>query len=238
MRSIGSSPLVPNNRLLSALPRTEYDLLLAHLQRVHLARGKVLYNTGDVVRYGYFPLTGMISLLSLNHNGETIELGVVGNEGFVGIPSILRSNTSPYRVVVQIPADVLVVRAEVLSREFNQGGHLQDLLLRFVHALLVQISQSAVCNHFHRTQARLSRWLLISRDRVNSNTVYLTQEFLSQMLGVPRTGVTAAARTLQESRLITYSRGKITILDPKGLELRACECYRIITEEMDDLLAA
>ena len=238
MRSIGSSQLVPNNRLLSALPRTEYERLLAHLQRVHLARGKVLYNTGDVVRHGYFPLTGMISLLSMNHNGETIELGVVGNEGFVGIPSILRSNTSPYRVVVQIPADVMVIRAEVLRREFNRGEHLQDLLLRFVHALLVQISQSAICNHFHRTQARLSRWLLISRDRAKSNTLYLTQEYLSQMLGVPRTGVTVAAGTLQESRLITYSRGKITILDPKGLETRACECYKIITEEINDLLAA
>ncbi len=238
MRSIGSSQIAPNNRLLSALPRTEYELLLAHSQRVHLARGKVLYNTGDVVRHGYFPLTGMISLLSLNHNGESIELGVVGNEGFVGIPSILRSNTSPYRVVVQIPADVMVVRAEVLRREFNRGEHLQDLLLRFVHALLVQISQSATCNHFHRTQARLSRWLLISRDRAKSNTLYLTQEFLSQMLGVPRPGVTVAAGTLQESRLITYSRGKITILDPKGLETRACECYKIITEEIDHLLAA
>lgn len=238
MPTIGSSQLVPNNRLLSALPRTEYELLLAHLQRVHFARGKVLYNPRDVVRYGYFPLTGMISLLSLNHNGETIELGAVGNEGFVGISSFLRSNTSPYKAVVQIPADVLVIRAEVLRREFNQGGHLQDLLLRFVHALIVQISQSAICNHFHRTQARLSRWLLISRDRANSNTLHLTQEFLSQMLGVPRTGVTVAAAALQESRLITYSRGKITILDPTGLELRACECYRIITEEIDDLLAA
>lgn len=238
MRSIGSSQLTPDNRLLSALARAEYEPLRAHLQRAHLARGTVLYNTGDVVRQGYFPLTGMISLLSLNHGGETIELGAVGNEGFVGIPTILRNNTSPYRVVVQIPADVLVIRAEALRREFNRGAHLQDLLLRFVHALLVQISQSAVCNHFHRTQARLSRWLLISRDRAHSNTIYLTQEFLSQMLGVPRTGVTAAARTLQESRLITYSRGKITILDPGGLEARACECYRIITEEINDLLAA
>lgn len=238
MRTIGSSQLVSTNRLLSALPRTEYELLRSHLQRVHFARGKVLYNPRDAVRYGYFPLTGMISLLSLNHNGETIELGAVGNEGFVGVSSFLRSNTSPYRVVVQIPADVMVIRAEVLRREFNRGGHLQDLLLRFVHALVVQISQSAICNHFHHTQARLARWLLVSRDRAKSDTLHLTQEFLSQMLGVPRTGVTVAAGALQESRLITYSRGKITILDPKGLGLRACECYRIITEEIDDLLAA
>jgi CRP-like cAMP-binding protein len=117
MRSIGSSQLAPNNRLLSALPRTEYELLLVHLQRVHLARGKVLYNTGDVVRHGYFPLTGMISLLSLNHNGETIELGAVGNEGFVGIPPILRSNTSPYTVVVQIPTEEEIDISVALTKQ-------------------------------------------------------------------------------------------------------------------------
>jgi CRP-like cAMP-binding protein len=229
---------VLNNRLLSALPNAVYEPLLAHLQRAHLARGKVLYNTGDVVRYAYFPLNGMISLLSLNKDGDSIELGMVGNEGLVGIPSILRNNTSPYRVVVQLPSDVMMIRSEVLKREFNRSAQLQDLLLRFLHVLLVQISQSAVCNHFHRTEARLSRWLLISRDRAKSNTLYLTQEFLAQMLGTPRTGVTLAAGALQEIRLINYSRGKITILDPEGLEMRACECYKIITEEIEDLLAA
>lgn len=226
------------NRLLSALPPAEYARLQPHLERVQLDRGRALYHAGDAVRHAYFLTGGMASLLSTTERGETIEVAIVGSEGLAGLAAVLGTHETPYGCVVQLPAEALRVRADVLRAEFDRGGRLRELLLSYTHALLCQIGQSAVCNRFHTTEQRLCRWLLVSHDRARSDTVELTQEFLSQMLGAPRTGVTAAAVPLQDAGLIRYRRGRITILNRQRLEAAACECYRIIRRDLGRLLAA
>jgi CRP-like cAMP-binding protein len=217
-----------SNRLLAALPREEYARLSPHLELVRLTPGKILYNAGQVVRHAYFPKAGMACLLSTTESGRTIEVAMIGDEGMVGVPLILRSIAAPYQVMVQLAGHAMRVRGEVLREEFNRGGRLQDLLLRYTHTLLVQIAQSAACNAFHTVEERLCRWLLVSQDRVRAETVHLTQEFLSHMLGVPRTTVTMVARSIHMRGLIGYSRGKVTILDRVGLEAASCECYRLV----------
>jgi CRP-like cAMP-binding protein len=231
-------PLTIGNRLLSALNREEYERLLPHLERVQLNQGRVITEATDHVRHAYFLTSGMISLLSITEAGETIEVAMIGNEGMLGIPIILKVNISPYRTMVQIPGDALRIKADALSREFARCGQLHELLLKFTHALVTQISQSAVCNHFHKTEARLSRWLLIAQDRARSDSFMLTQEALSHMLGAPRTGVTRAAVKLQDQGLISYRRGRIKILDQKNLESVSCECYEIVKHQIDQFLAA
>jgi CRP-like cAMP-binding protein len=225
------------NRLLAALPKEEYERLLPQLEPVYLANRKILYNAGDFVRYAYFPNDGMVSLLSMTQDGSTTEVAMVGNEGMVGLPIILRSHKTPYQMMVQITVEsALRVRAVELRNEFNRGGKLHDLLLQYTHVVLTQITQSASCNRFHTVEERLARWLLIARDRVNSNTVRFTQETISHTLGAQRTGITMAAVTLQKRNLIAYSRGRINILDPEGLQSMACECYQVIKEEFDNFL--
>lgn len=226
------------NLVLAALPRSEYERLRPFLQTVKLAQGKVLYNAGDTIRHVYFLKGGMASLLSLTEDGSSVEVGMMGNEGMVGIPVILRMGTAPYQVVVQLSANAERLRSDVLHTEFNRGGRLQDLLLHYMHTLLTQISQSAACNRFHTVEERLCRWLLISRDRIQTEYIPLTQEFLSQMMGSPRTSVTAIAGNLQRAGLIRYSRGKVRIIDQPGLEAASCECYRIVREEISHYLAA
>lgn len=226
------------NRILTTLPQEEYERLLPNLSPVRFPQGRVLWNMGDTVGHAFFPLSGMVSLLSVAENGSTIEVGMIGNEGLAGISSILRYNTAPYKVMVQLPVTAMRIRTEVLKQEFNRGGRLQDLLLRYTHVLLTQVSQSAACNRFHTTEKRLCRWLLIGRDRINSDTIHFTQEFLSHMLGVPRTSVTAIAAKIQRLGLISYGRGKIKILDARGLEQFSCECYRIVRDDMEHYLVA
>lgn len=227
-----------DNRLLAALPREEYARLSPHLELVRLTPGQTIYHMGDTVRHAYFPKGGMLSLLSTTESGRTIEVGMIGNEGMAGIPVVLQTCVAPYQVIVQLPCNALRIRGEALSEEFNRGGRLQSLLLRFTHTLLTQIAQTAACNQFHNVEKRLSRWLLVSRDRVQTDTINLTQEFLSYMLGVPRTSVTTVARALQGRGLIRYSRGKIVIIDRAGVEAASCECYRLVREGIRDLLAA
>lgn len=226
------------NRLLACLKRQEYEHLLPHLEPVHLAKGRTIYEIDDSIQHAYFPEGGMLSLLSITESGGTIEVGMIGNEGMVGIPSILGVNRTPYQVIVQIAGDALRIRSGALREAFNRGGQFQDLLLRYTHSLLSQISQSVVCNHFHTVEERLCRWLLVTANRVESDTFHLTQEFLSYMLGVPRTSITMIAGTLQAKKLIRYSRGKIQLLDQRGLEEIACECYRIIIEGFEQALVA
>ncbi|HEY0005396.1 MAG TPA: Crp/Fnr family transcriptional regulator [Pyrinomonadaceae bacterium] len=226
------------NRILAALSRQEYAYLFSRLQPVYLSRGKVLYDFADPFSYAYFLTNGMVSLLSITEDGSTTQVSMVGNEGIVGVASVLKVNKAPYRIIVQIPGQALRVRTDVLCSEFNRSGQLQDLMLRYLHALLTQISQSAACNRFHTIEERLCRWLLISHDRVKANMLQLTQETLSHMVGASRTNVTIAANNLKKSGLITYSRGNIEILDRVGLESASCECYRIITEEIGYLCAA
>lgn len=226
------------NTILSSLPRDEYQRLLPRLKPVHIPPGRVLWDVGDQIDAAYFPLDGMISLLSTSEDGSTIEVGMISSEGLAGISALLRLRTAPYRLMAQLPTNALKIRIDALADEFSRGGRLQDALLRYTHTLLTQVSQSAACNRFHSTEERLCRWLLISRDRVKSDTVPLTQEFISHMLGVPRTSVTMIACKLQRMGLIRYSRGRIRILDGRGLENHSCECYRIVTEEFTRYLAA
>jgi CRP-like cAMP-binding protein len=226
------------NNLLASLPREEYEHLLPHLELIRLAPGKILYNAGEVIRHAYFPLSGMICLLATTEDGRTIEIGMIGNEGMSGIPIILKTSIAPYQIMVQLAANAARIRADKLREEFSRGGQLQDMLLRYAHTLLTQIAQSAACNRFHTTEERLCRWLLVSRDRVHSDTIHLTQEFLSYMLGVPRTSVTMIASALQKEGSIRYSRGKIFIIDRQRLEAASCECYRLVTDEISNYLAA
>lgn len=227
-----------NNHILSALPRTEYERLYPYLEPVRLPQHKILYVAGDVVRYCYFLLGGMVSLISTTESGRAIEVAMIGNEGMAGIPIVLESNTCPYQVIVQLTGNAMRVKAEAIRATIKQGGSLQSLLLRYAYTVLTQITQSAACASFHLVEARMCRWLLISRDRAHSDTLQLTQEFLSYMLGVPRTSVTTIAVKLQKAGLIRYSRGKIQILDPQGLEDASCECYRVVREQISHYLVA
>ncbi len=224
------------NRLLAALPHQEFARLLPHLENTHLEKGAVIYLAGDTIRYAYFPVTGLLSLLSTTETGSTVEVAMVGNEGVVGLPAILKNGMIPYEVTVQIATDTMRIRAEVLQEEFDKGERLQGLMLRYVSVLIAQISQSSICNRFHTLEEALSRWLLIAEERVNSDTLNPTQEIISNALGVPRTRVTMAAGALQKAGLIRYSRGKIVILDQARLEAKSCECYRIIHDELDHFL--
>lgn len=226
------------NRLLAALHREEYARLAPHLEFVQLTPGKILYNASDIVRHALFPKAGMICLLSTAESGRTIEVGMIGNEGMSGTPIILRSDVTPCQVMVQLAGNAIRIRGDVLMVEFNRGGRFQDLLLRYTHTLLIQIAQSAACNGFHTVEERLCRWLLGSRDRVQTDTIHLTQEFLSLMLGVPRTSVTMIAGALQKKGVIRYNRGKISILDRRRLEDTSCECYTLVREEIGPFLAA
>lgn len=238
MPSLKEPSIAFGNGLLSALPRAEYERLSRHLELVRLVPGKILYNVGDAVRYAYFPKGGMICLLSTTEDGRTIEVGIVGNEGMAGIPIVLRSDAAPYQVIVQLAGNALRISGNALREECNRGGKLQDLLLRYTHAMLVQVAQSAACNSFHTVKERLCRRLLVSRDRVQTDTIHLTQEFLSHMLGVQRTSVTQIASALQKEGLIRHSRGRVTILDRRGLEVASCECYRRVREGISNSFVA
>jgi CRP-like cAMP-binding protein len=226
------------NLILAALSKEEYERLQPFLEFVRLARGRNLYIAGGMIRHVYFLVGGMASLLSVTEEGKAIEVGMIGSEGMVGIPVVLGSATSPYEVGVQLPGNALRIRADKLMTEFSRGGRLHDLLLRYAHTILTQISQSACCNRFHTVEERLCRWLLVSHDRTHSGTLHLTQEFLSQMIGVPRTSVTTVAGKLQRAGLIRYSRGKILIINKPGLETASCECYRIVQNDIREFIAA
>jgi CRP-like cAMP-binding protein len=226
------------NHLLAALPREEYQHLLPHLEQVRLMQGRILYNPGDNVRYAYFLRGGMVSLLTISEDGRTIEVGMIGNEGLAGIPVILGASRAPYQIMVQLTANAMRIKGDLLREEFKRGGQLHDLLLRYTNTILTQLAQSVACNRFHTVEERCCRWLLICRDRVQTDTLLLTQEFISYMLGVPRTSVTMIAGDLQKKNLIRYRRGRIIILNRQGLERASCECYRLIQEEIDHYLAA
>ncbi len=226
------------NHILASLPDSEYERLSINLELLRLRQGKLLHVAGNQVQSAYFPLSGMISLLSVTKEGKAVEVGMIGNEGFLGISAVLGIDIAPYQSVVQLPCTVLRIKADKLKAEFDKGGRLYQLVLSYTHTLLTQISQSVCCNCYHTVEARLCRWLLISRDRAQTDILHLTQEFLAQMVGVPRTSVTAIAGKLQQAQLIRYKRGKIELLDRTRLEASACECYRVIRNEMSNFFAA
>ena len=197
------------NRLLAALPAKEYNRLLPKLREVPLTYTETVYEPGDVIRRVYFPISGIISLLSAVGERSLLEVGIVGNEGFVGLPVFLGVKTSGNRALVQGAGVALEMKTTDFLAECKNGGALPTLLQRYTHSLLTQISQSAVCNRFHAIEARLARWLLMTADRMGSNDFQITQEFLSNMLGVRREAVSKSATNFQQRQLISYSRGNI-----------------------------
>jgi len=213
------------NRILSALPKQTYQALLPKMTAVGLGHEEILYDTGQAIRYVYFPNDTVVSLVHMTRDGTSVEVGLVGMEGMVGIPIILGAMASPYRAIVAVTGSTMVMEASVLRDEFNKPGPVQNLLHRYTHGLMMQISCTVVCNRIHKIEERLARWLLMVRDRLNSDEFRLTHEFIAEMLGVRRAGVSQAAGTLQKAGLIRYAHGKITVVDRKGLEKMACECY-------------
>jgi CRP-like cAMP-binding protein len=224
------------NYLLAALPPSEYERLLPDMELVPLPLGWAVYEAGGRQGFVYFPTTAIISLLYVMEDGASAEIAVAGNDGLVGIALFMGGETTPSRAVVQSAGYGYRMRASVLKREFNQGGALQHLALRYTQALITQMAQTAVCNRHHSVEQQLCRWLLLSLDRLPSNELTMTQELIANMLGVRREGVTEAAGKLQTDGLITYSRGHITVLDRARLEQRVCECYAVVKKEMDRLL--
>lgn len=218
----------PANRLLAALPAAEYARLLPKLKEISINYHETIYEAGGVIRRVYFPDSGIVSLLSAAEERSFLEVGMVGNEGFVGIPAFLGVKTSNNRAIVQGAGIALQMKTADFLAECKNGGALPRLLRRYTHSLLVQSSQAAACNRFHSIEARLARWLLLMRDRIESDEFHTTQEVLSDMLGVRREGVSKSATKLQQKNLISYSRGKIVILNRAGLEAAACRCYSIM----------
>jgi CRP-like cAMP-binding protein len=233
-RNTTASP--KDNRLLAALPDTDYQPLLTVLERVPMKLGEAVYESGGPQGYVYFPTTSIVSLLYVLADGATAEIAVTGNEGLVGISLFMGGETTPSRAVVQSAGDGYRLRGSVLKKEFERGGALQHLLLRYTQALITQMTQTAVCNRHHSLDQQLCRWLLLSLDRLLDNKLVMTQELIANMLGVRREGVTEAAGKLQAQGLIEYSRGKIAVVDRARLEGQVCECYAVVKREYDRLL--
>lgn len=224
---------MPANRLLASLPRATYRQLAPSLAPVALVFGDVLYEPGDAMRDVYFPGGAVVSLLTVVDDRSALEVGLVGHEGMVGIPLALGVGVSPVRALVQGGGGALRMSAARLRQCLRASVPLQRGLHRYAAALMAQITQTAACNRFHRVEARLARWLLMTRDRVGAGEFHLTQEFLAHMLGVRRVGVTAAASALQRRGLIGYRRGDIRIVDHAGLEAAACGCYAHVRQRTD-----
>ncbi len=211
------------------------ERLLPHLKPVTLDYKQVLYEPHKAIRYSYFPEDSVISMVTTVIDKTVVEVGLVGREGMVCVATFLGANSQPHQGVVQVAGQAVRMKASVLRDEFKRGGKLQDLLLRYTQAHLVQIAQTSVCNRLHALEARLSRWLLMIHNRVDGDEFPLTQDIISMMLGAQRTGVTEAAGGLQKKGIIRYSRGRITVLDRRELEETSCECYWIVREEYERL---
>ncbi len=223
------------NRLLAALRFRAYEHVLADLELVPLPIGLVVYEAGGRQDYVYFPTSSIVSLLNVMQNGASTEIAVVGNDGVVGVALFMGGDTTSSRAVVQSAGYAYRLHASVLRAEFEQGGDVQHVLMRYTQALLTQMAQTAACNRHHTVDQQLCRWLLQSLDRLDSNQLVMTQELIANMLGVRREGVTEAAGRLQDDGVINYSRGKITVLDRPKLEKRSCECYSVVRRESDRL---
>ena len=232
-----STPSSPRqNDLLAALPAADFERLRPHLELVPLPLGWAVYESGGAQGYVYFPIDSIVSLLYVMEDGSSAEIAVVGKEGVVGIALFMGGESTPSRAVVQSAGYAYRLRAVVLKKEFERGGTLQHLALRYTQALITQMAQTAVCNRHHSVEKQLCRWLLLSLDRLPSNELTMTQELISNMLGVRREGVTEAAGKLQSAGLIHYSRGRINVLDRPKLEARVCECYAVVKREYDRLV--
>ncbi len=228
--------LSTQNKILTALPAGEFEFLKPHFEPVNFSPGDIVYQAGDTVRFVYFPNNGMISLLSVTEQGQTVEIGFTGYEGLIGLPLLLGQNEMAYQALAQSQVECLRVEAKAALQLFKQCGSFHDIVLRYFYVILKQISQTCICNHFHKIEARLCRWLTIMFERSGSKNLILTQEFLAHLLGVQRTSIGMIAGSLQSSGIIRYSRGKVEILDFERLKKSACECYEIVREEQKRFL--
>jgi CRP-like cAMP-binding protein len=223
------------NYLLAALPADEFARVKTKLEPVSFRLTEVLYESGDRMEYVYFPTTAVISMLYIMENGATAEIGIVGNDGLIGVSLFMGGDTTS-RAIIQGAGDAVRMTAKDMKAEFARGNMFQNLLLRYTQALLTQISQTAVCNRLHAVEQQLCRWRLISHDRLTSDDLVMTHDLISNMLGVRREGVTLAARKLAKRKLIKNVRGTITIVDRLGLEEASCECYKVVNNEYNRLL--
>ncbi|MDD2729283.1 Crp/Fnr family transcriptional regulator [Malikia sp.] len=226
------------NQLLAALPDTEWPYWHPLLEAVDLPAGKLLYESGKCMSHVFFPLTALVSLYHVTESGATAEVALVGQEGVVGVSSFMGGGGSTSHAVVLCAGQALRMPSAAIRHQFEQSSQVQNLMLRYTQALLTQMAHTAVCNRHHSVEQALSRWLLLSLDRVEGHELLMTQEIIANMLGVRREGVTEAALKLQRAGLIRYSRGRITVLDQQGLEDGSCECYRAIKSEYERLLPA
>jgi CRP-like cAMP-binding protein len=226
------------NHLLAALPEVERHRWLPHIECVEMPLGQVLYESGGTLSHVYFPATAIVSLLYVMENGAAAEIAVVGNEGIVGISLFMGGDSTSSRAVVQSAGQGFRLKAQTMKDEFNRGGPVLHLLLRYTQALITQMAQTAVCNRHHTLDQQLCRWLLLSLDRLQGNELVMTQELIANMLGVRREGVNEGALKLQQAGLIRYSRGHIAVLDRDALETRSCECYAVVKKEYDRLIPA
>jgi CRP-like cAMP-binding protein len=224
------------NHLLAAMPAAEFERLAAHLELVAMPVGNVLCESGARLQHVYFPITSIVSLQYVMENGASAEIAGVGNEGVLGISLFMGGETTTSRALVQTGGYGYRLKAALLVQEFNRAGKVQQLLLRYTQAILTQMSMTAACNRHHSVEQQLSRWLLSTLDRLPGNELTMTQELIASMLGVRREGVTEAAGRLQQSGIISYRRGHITVLDRSGLHKHVCECYDVVRKEFDRLL--
>jgi CRP-like cAMP-binding protein len=236
MAALSLMPRPVENRLLAALPCAERQHLDSQMQMVQLKHKQMIHLPGESVRYVYFPVTAVLSLVSILKDGSSTEIGTVGNEGMAGLPALLGSGSDPYDMLVQVPGTAHRMLAGTLSEATGRPGPLRDLLLRYTQVFLDQVAQEVACGRHHVLKQRMASWLLMLRDRTDTEQLPVTHEFLGHMLGVGRPTVTLTAVELQRAGLIRYSRGSITILDRQGLEAATCECYRLIQAEYDRLL--
>lgn len=235
---VAASGNLRHNHLLAALPEAEWARWSPQLEAVDMPTGSVLHGSGARLTHAYFPTTAIVSLQSLMNDGASVEIAVVGREGFVGTSLLMGGETMPSCAVVRSAGQVFRIKSALMIQEFNRAGPTFHLLLRYTQALLTQIAQTAVCNRHHSLDQQLCRWLLSSMDRLSSKEIVMTQELIASMLGFRREGITAAAGHLQQAGLIEYRRGHITVLDRRGLERRTCECYGVVKKEYDRLFPA
>lgn len=233
-----ATPWKARNGLLETLSPEECGRLRASLHPVELPAGRVLYEAHAPHPYMYFMRTAVVSLMNTSENGDSTEIAMVGREGLVGTGVLAGCTSTPSAAVVQHAGEALVLRPDAADREFRRGGQFQFMVVRYMHVLLAQMSQTALCNRHHSVEKQLCRWLLLCRDRLGTDELQLTQEMIASRLGVRREGVTEAARRLQDLGLIRYSRGRILIVDRAGLERQSCECYAAVRREYDRLLVS
>lgn len=224
------------NHLLAALSASDYKLLSTQLELIHLSQGKVLYESGAVLNYAYFPVTSVISLLHVTEGGACTETAVVGSEGMIDVSTFMGAETAASHAVVQSAGHVYRLNKKFLRQKFDHSSSMRHVLLRYAQALITHMAQTVVCNRHHTVDQQVCRWLLLNLDRSPTNELAMTHESIANKLGVRREGVTDAACKLRNAGLIQYARGHITVLDRPRLEDRCCECYAVIKNEFDRML--